>query len=215
MLTSIPSTQDPTHRTQLKIWQKLLRMNWFLFVLVLTLSCISVVVIYSATYANESEVFRNTYRMQMIWVVIGFGVYFLMALTDYRLWLRYAYGGFGLMVFLLVAVLLIGKSEYGAKSWIRVGPIGFQPSELCKLAFILFFFGIGEPRAENVSLRAGLCRGPLLVNLQTTGPWVGGSFPADSLFHDVCGGGPKTLSANPDYCGRAHGTVCGLVPVSF
>ncbi len=138
MLTSVPTTQDAISGPQLRLWQKLIRMDWFLFFLLVALVCVSVIIIYSAHYASDSPTFQKTYINQMVWGVIGFGVYFVMAFTDYRLWLRYAYWGFVFMVVLLVAVLLIGKAEYGAKSWIRFGPIGFQPSELCKLAFILF-----------------------------------------------------------------------------
>ena len=138
MLTSVPTTQDVTKRQQLRTWQKLLRMDWFLTLLIFTLTCISVVIIYSATYANEKEMYRITYKQQMGWIVIGFAAYFFMALVDYRRWLKYAYWAFGLTILTLIAVLLFGRVDHGARSWLKIGPIGFQPSELCKLAFILF-----------------------------------------------------------------------------
>jgi rod shape determining protein RodA len=56
--------------------------------------------------------------------------------VDYRALARWACWGYGLGLVILLVVLLAGRSTMGARRWIHLGPVGFQPSELFKLAFI-------------------------------------------------------------------------------
>ena len=55
---------------------------------------------------------------------------------DYRTLARWSCWAYGLGLLTLIGVLLAGRSALGARRWIQVGPIGLQPSELFKLAFI-------------------------------------------------------------------------------
>jgi rod shape determining protein RodA len=49
----------------------------------------------------------------------------------------YAYIFYGLAMLLLIAVIVVGKTVYGSKSWLTIGPLTFQPSELGKIATLL------------------------------------------------------------------------------
>ena len=49
----------------------------------------------------------------------------------------YAYILYGIAMLLLIAVIVIGKTVYGSKSWLTIGPITFQPSEFGKIATLL------------------------------------------------------------------------------
>ena len=56
---------------------------------------------------------------------------------QYEVLVKYIYGA---AVFLLILVLVVGTAgTWGAKSWIRIGPVGIQPTEIAKLAFIITF----------------------------------------------------------------------------
>ena len=83
---------------------------------------------------NEDFFYR-----QIIWVTVSFGVFFILSFIDFR-FLRKT--GPVVAVFLaalagLFAVLLIGHTVKGAKSWISLGPISFQPADFAKLALII------------------------------------------------------------------------------
>lgn len=76
---------------------------------------------------------------QIIWVGIGSVVFFVAYIIYYnikfwnRMWLFYAL--FSVTLFLLT--LLLGDRVNGSKNWLQLGPIGFQPSELIKIAFVM------------------------------------------------------------------------------
>ncbi|MFZ5559489.1 MAG: rod shape-determining protein RodA [Patescibacteria group bacterium] len=121
------------------------KLDWVLVIGVLLLCGIGLLSIYSTVYTKEAEVFYK----QMIFVIIGFFLMFVFATLDYRIFRSHP----TLLVFvyivnilLLVAVLIFGKEVRGAVSWIRVGPLNFEPVEIAKLVMILIL-------AEYFSLR--------------------------------------------------------------
>ncbi len=116
---------------------KFLRMDWLLFALVVGLSAASVAIIYSATYTSDDPILRDASKSQLYWIPIAVCSYFILSLVDYKYWLKLALPFALVMLTLLVLVLLIGEEVKGARSWFRFGPIGIQPAEFSKLAFIL------------------------------------------------------------------------------
>ncbi len=73
---------------------------------------------------------------QLIWSVAGLMAMFFATLPNYRVLGRLSYPAFGVSLLLLAAVYLFPPVN-GAQRWIRLGPIGVQPSEFAKLAFVL------------------------------------------------------------------------------
>ena len=73
--------------------------------------------------------------------VIGCALMAALSFFDYEQFNLLVLPIFGVSIFLLVLVLLIGTGadEVGAKSWIRFGPVGIQPSEIAKLGFVISF----------------------------------------------------------------------------
>lgn len=80
-------------------------------------------------------------RQQALWLVVGlvFFVFVLVVFRRYRRLADYKYliglGGIALLVLTMVA----GREVYGARLWIRLGPVGFQPPEFAKLLLVVFF----------------------------------------------------------------------------
>ncbi len=79
---------------------------------------------------------------QLFFAGIGlFGMYFL-SRFDYRIFQKFYKQSWWLSIILLVAVLVLGTDSHGAKRWIDLKIITFQPSEAVKILMIIFYAGI-------------------------------------------------------------------------
>ena len=76
-------------------------------------------------------------NQQILGMVLGTGAMLVLALIDYRIWMNLYCVIYAVNLVLLLAVHFFGDSSGGAKRWLDLG-IRFQPSELTKLALILF-----------------------------------------------------------------------------
>ena len=117
--------------------RKLLGLNWLLLLLMLALAVFGVIAIYSATYMREDPVAADFWRKQANWVVVGFFAFMVASLVDYH-WIRW--GALPLYVagiFFLILTKFIGSKVYGARSWLHLGPINFQPAQLAVVAGIM------------------------------------------------------------------------------
>ena len=74
---------------------------------------------------------------QLSWVGIGLVALLVVTSVDYRSLVRVAPAFYVLGVSLLVVVFVLGRTVSGARRWIHLGPMTFQPSELFKLIFVL------------------------------------------------------------------------------
>jgi rod shape determining protein RodA len=115
-------------------------MNWLLVGLAVSLSVFGVIAIYSATFMREEAYLREMWRRQIVFLVLGVVVFFVVALINYRLWLSNVI--FPLLLYLaglgfLVLTHFIGRTTFGAKSWLDLGPISFQPAQLSVIATLL------------------------------------------------------------------------------
>ncbi|MCC8189258.1 MAG: rod shape-determining protein RodA [Planctomycetes bacterium] len=76
------------------------------------------------------------FTRQLVWLSVGLAALIFFALMDYHLWIRWAYVAYSGSCLLLV-VVLFAPAINNAHRYLRLGPIGMQPSELFKLALIL------------------------------------------------------------------------------
>src|SRR2546423_6019867 len=117
--------------------RKLLGLNWILLIVMLALAIFGVIAIYSATYMREDPVASDFWRKQAQWVVVGFFAFMVASLVNYH-WIRWGalplyLGG----IVFLVLTKIIGTKVYGARSWLHLGPINFQPAQLAVIAGIM------------------------------------------------------------------------------
>ncbi|MEJ2504716.1 MAG: rod shape-determining protein RodA [Ignavibacteriaceae bacterium] len=91
--------------------------------------------IYSSTYNNPLA--QGNFEKQIIWGIAGMILFFVVYSLPSNLFKQSAIPVYLLSLFLLVFVLLIGKTVSGSKSWINFGTLGFQPSEFAKIGTIL------------------------------------------------------------------------------
>lgn len=123
-----------------------------LFLSALILIVIGLLAIYSSTYNHPTA--KGNYNKQVVFgaasVVIFFIIYFLPA-NSFR---AIAVPSFLISQALLIAVLFMGRTVYGAKSWMSLGPIGFQPSEFAKIGTILFLaHWLSAPKRDMNNLK--------------------------------------------------------------
>jgi rod shape determining protein RodA len=101
---------------------------------------------------------RDYHLRQVAFVIAGLVLMLFIALAPPR-WLSthwYAWLGVGLLM--LAAVLVFGRTVNGAKSWIILGPVSLQPSELCKPLLIVALAGYLRYHKSIDSLQAfGWC----------------------------------------------------------
>ncbi len=111
------------------------RFDFVLFFSGIALIIFGLAAIYSSTvnHPTASGNFQRQILFAAASVVILFVAYALPAQT----FKMFTLPTYGLSLFFLVAVLLVGKTVYGAKSWFGIGGFGFQPSEFAKFATIL------------------------------------------------------------------------------
>ena len=112
--------------------------DWISFFLIVILSIIGLMFVFSATYSPEQPV-SVFFKKQLIGFGTGFLLYFVMCAVNHRSLERWGYVLFFVTMVLLLFTLFKGSVGLGAQRWINIGFIKFQPSELAKLFFPAFF----------------------------------------------------------------------------
>ena len=115
----------------------ILNFDWTLFFLVLIISGIGLLNIYSAGFSLTDLRPTPYYIKQMQWILVGFVGMALVFFIDYRFLNRHAYLIYGLSIALLLIVAATGYATRGSQRWIAIAGFTFQPSELVKLTMIL------------------------------------------------------------------------------
>lgn len=109
--------------------------DWTLLIFVLVMSVISVLEIRSATATTK---FHGFQVKQMGFIAAGLACMFVMSVIDYHRLLDIAPWAYGISLFSLVAVKVVGQKVLGARRWINLGHgVHFQPSEWVKLVLIV------------------------------------------------------------------------------
>ena len=119
-----------------------LQSDKWLFLATLALICASVVMVYSASALVALEKFQQPYLFvtkQMMWAAVGVAVLTIVMRVDYRAYRndRIIWVLLGVVALMLVAVLF-SRPINDTRRWFGVGGFGIQPSELAKLAAIMF-----------------------------------------------------------------------------
>lgn len=112
--------------------------DWINLFLVLTLSCIGLLAVFSATYTPERPISSFT-TMHAFGIISGTIIYLLTFFTNRRVLEIWGTIFYYVTLVLLIFTLIKGSIGMGAQRWISLGFIRFQPSELAKLFFPAFF----------------------------------------------------------------------------
>ncbi len=114
-----------------------------LLFVVVALMGLGLIMVYSASSVTSLATMSDGlhyFKRQLMWVVFGLLAMIGFAQFPYKRLENIAVPLIGIAIFLLILVLLPGVARDigGAKRWLRFGGIGFQPSELAKLCFVIY-----------------------------------------------------------------------------
>ncbi len=128
-----------------------------LLVVVLLLTGVGAVMVYSASAVTASARFKDSFHFltrQLLATGVGLGLLVLALRVGYRRAEALAYPFLGATFVLLVLVLLpfVGRVAGGARRWISLGPLSLQPAEAAKLALVLYLAHSLAKKREKVRM---------------------------------------------------------------
>ncbi len=126
--------QSLFHRPgEMSVPQRFWQVSWSLVLLICVLAAVGVAMLYSAAGGSMDPWAKR----QAIRFVVGMMALLAIAVTDLRIWLRYAYVVYGVALALLIAVAVAGRMGMGAQRWIDFKIFLLQPSEVMKVGIVL------------------------------------------------------------------------------
>ena len=109
--------------------------DYRLILLIAIVQIIGLVGVFSATYKEGPS---SMFLKHSVYLLMGWLLILTLSRINYRIFYDSSLFIYMLNLFLLVLVPLVGKTVYGAKRWIDLGPFNMQPSEFMKFSLILF-----------------------------------------------------------------------------
>ena len=120
------------------------RVDFLFLLLVLLLLTIGLTMLYSASYAQSEydthyEISTKYLQKQGVCAAIGLVAMYFFSRIPAEIWRRWAWILYAISIILLLSVLVIGQEVNGARRWINIAGIQFQPSEIAKFTMIVLF----------------------------------------------------------------------------
>jgi len=110
------------------------KFDFGIFIPVSLLIAIGLTAIYSSTFNHPTM--SGNFNRQVVFVVAAFFVFFITYSIPTNTFKMIAIPTYLFSLLLLLVVLVVGRKTSGARSWLDIGPFGFQPSEFAKIGTI-------------------------------------------------------------------------------
>jgi len=125
---------------------------------------------------------------QLLWLVFGFIAMFITAfLINYKFYQKYSKLIYAITMVFLAAVLAVGVSSHGAKRWLHLGFITFQPSELAKFAAVAVTANFIAKKKEIIAEWEGLIVPVILLVIMIIPVFLERDLGTPVLIASVCG----------------------------
>ncbi|MFZ2322945.1 MAG: rod shape-determining protein RodA [Ignavibacteriaceae bacterium] len=111
------------------------KFNFGLFIPMLILFLFGLAAIYSSTFNHPTA--SGNFQKQVIWGIASLIIFFITYSLPTNTFKSITIPTYLFSLFLLIVVVVIGRKVSGARSWLDLGPFGFQPSEIAKIGTIL------------------------------------------------------------------------------
>ena len=129
--------------------KNLKNIDWLIVSIVLFLSVLGIILIYSATLRTGNPLAYIS--KQMAAFIIGIVFLFLFTSIDYRVYKLYYKYVYYLTILLLLSVLVFGTVFKGSKAWVDFKYFAFQPTEITKLLFIVSLAGYLDRHSWDIT----------------------------------------------------------------
>lgn len=129
-----------------------LRFDLIILFSALGLSVIGILFIYSSGISSDGVLQNNEYIKQIVWTCVGAAIMIGVSFFDYERLRALSLYIYIAMIVALILVLILGDVVNGARSWLTIKGIGFQPSEFMKLALVIrlaYFFEESRNKYSN------------------------------------------------------------------
>lgn len=113
------------------------KIEWNLVFVILALNAIGLMNLYSATHGPSAAEMQPLFVKQIIFLGVGWTLFFIATLVDYSIVSRIAYVVYFANLCAVLFVTFFGRVALGAQRWIDLGFFSYQPSETMKLAMIM------------------------------------------------------------------------------
>ena len=133
-----------------------------ILVIMIILIVLGTINVFSSSFVIATTDYENPYYFLIrhaVWLVVGFVAFVICRKVNYRRWRDWMPMLLLGMILALAAVLVVGMSVNGARRWLGVGPLSFQPAEFAKLVSLMLAAAI-----LSVQVKAG--RPASVMNLQ-------------------------------------------------
>ena len=124
------------------------------------------------SYAKNDEATVGYKQALFVGIAIVVAAIILISLRDHRMLRRYTYTFGALSLFLLLLPMIpgLGQETFGARVWIRLGPVSIQPGELVKITLAIFFAGYLVTNRDNLAIGGSKFLGMRLPRARDLGP---------------------------------------------
>lgn len=130
------------------------QIDFILLLDVLIMLALGIVMVMSASSPTSLSENGNSYKYvekQAISAVIGLVGMFIISNIDYKIYKKFDKFIYIVVILLLASVAVVGTEDGGAKRWIDLGFINFQPSELAKIGLIVFYASLLSNNKERLN----------------------------------------------------------------
>ncbi len=133
--------QNQIKRSKVRIWSQGEYFDYSLLFIILFLVGFGLIMVYSTSSYTASLDYGDAayfFKRQAVFAALGIVSMLFISRLDYHILKRFTVLAFIGIGILTVAVLIVGSAGGGSTRWLEIGPVRFQPSELAKMAIIMY-----------------------------------------------------------------------------
>ena len=148
----------------------------FILPIATVLNGLGIAMIYRIDVAKHLTGWDAAGVRQMVWTAMAIllAIVVIIVVRNHRVLLRYRFVSMftGIALLLLPLAPVIGSERFGARIWIEIGPLNFQPGELGKIALAIFFAGYLVTARDSLSMVGTKVLGITFPRARDLGPII-------------------------------------------